>query len=102
VGHSQLLYLANNKIFHARRGLQKNPEIIHGLPDDCPPPLCMPALFYPIILFLKLTPSHDTTKANNNSRQQLQLPTANNRQQQQQPYYNQTTTILQGQDDDTK
>jgi hypothetical protein len=68
------------KISHAKRGWQKNPEITHGLPDDCPPPLCMPALFLFDHLILK---ANTTTNANNNNNnsQQLQPPT--------------TTTILQ-------
>jgi hypothetical protein len=29
-----------------RRGSQKNPQITHSFPNDCPPPLCMPALSF--------------------------------------------------------
>jgi hypothetical protein len=74
------------KISHAKRGWQKNPKISHGLPDDCPSPLCMPALFLFDHLILK---ANATTNANNNK------PTTttanNNKRQQQQPNPNHTT-----------
>jgi hypothetical protein len=90
VGYSQLLYIVKVKISNAKRGWQKNPKITHGLPDNCPSPLCMPALFLFDYLILK---ANTTTNANNNK-------TNNYNRQQQQPYYNQTPTTLHGQDGD--
>jgi hypothetical protein len=94
VGHFQLLYVVNIKISHAKRGYQKNPEITHGLPDDCPPPLCMPAFFKFDHLILKANaltgyynrqqPQPPTTTTANNNNHTTTKP---------QPYYKDKTTI---------
>jgi hypothetical protein len=96
VGHSQLLYVVKAKISHPKRGSQKNPQITHGFPDDCPPPLCMPALFLFDHLILKANVLTGYYK-----RQQQQPPTtttANNNNHtttKPQPYYKDKGTTIQ-------
>jgi hypothetical protein len=76
------------KITHAKRGSQKNPAITHGLPDKCPAPLCVIALF--------LFDHYFILKAH-------ALLTGYYYKRQQQHYNHTTTTtsILQGQDNTT-